>query len=575
MTTKNIIKRTVVILSAAVLLAQTAFCFVSAAPGDMDKSVMIEDKLDRDFPLWVPEEDRWDSSVAISAEGFEDRSETPAGKFIGGEFKDSILTDGVYWTYAKALENNRVTLSCEDGLSCVYIEFDWLPEGKWTVKDTQSNASGASKECGGSGFLHEYQELEDLFGHKPTDIEISFQEGTQIANIYAFAAEAPKWVQKWQPMLEKADLLLVSTHSDDEQLFFAGLLPYYVNEKKLDVQVVYFIQHFHKKMRVFEHQRQHEELNGLWTVGVTNYPYMSEFPDAYAEGKTKAEAVQNILSTFNYYGYNMDDFRQFAVEVFRRFKPLVVVTHDFNGEYGHPAHIICTDVMTDAVELAADPQKYPQSAEKYGTWQPKKMYIHLYGKSAVTMDWDTPLESLGGMTPFQMTQEGFRYHRSQHDSWFVKWIYGTNDKPITKASEIEDYSPCSYGLYYSAVGEDKLNAEGKPGDLMENIEDTYSGQRRAAEEEERKKAEEEARRQAEEEERLRKEREEAQRKEQEAREKERRRQDFIRGGVMAALIAAAAFGGYKLSASRKKKASARYRGQVSEKDLKKNRHGKK
>ena len=125
------------------------------------------------------------------------------------------------------------------------------------------------------------------------------------------------------------------------------------------------------------------------------------------------------------------------------------------------------------------------------------------------------------------------------------------------------------------MGEDKLNAEGKSGDFMENIEETYSGKRRAEEEEARRKAEEEARKKAEEEERLRKEREEAQRKEQEAREKERRRQDFIKGGISFVVIAAAVFGGYKFSSSRKKKASERYRGQVSEKDLKKkNKHGR-
>ena len=570
-------KRIFSILSAAVLIVLAAFCIALAAPGDMDRSTRIEDVLDRDFSLWVPEEERWDSSVTISAEGFEDRSETPSGDFIGKDFTPGILTDGYYGTYAKALENNCILLTCAKGISSVYVEFDWLPEETWTISDMYSSAAPSEKtrECGGSGYLHEYQDLAELFGYRPVSVSIVFPAGTQVANIYAFSGEAPSWVQKWEPMLEKADLLLVSTHSDDEQLFLGGLLPYYVNEKKLDVQVVYFIQHFHKKMRVFEHYRQHEQLNGLWTVGVKHYPYMSEFPDAYAEGKTKAEAVQNILSTFNYYGYHMDDFRQFAVEVLRKFKPLVVVTHDLDGEYGHPAHIICADVMTDAVDLAADPEQYPEIAAQYGTWQPEKVYIHLYGKNTVTMDWDTPLDSLNGMTPFQMTQEGFRYHLSQHDSWFVKWIYGTNSAPITKASEISKYSPCNYGLYFTSVGDDTLNAQGKPGDFMENIDQTYSGQRRAEEEEARKQAEEEARKQAEEEERLRKEREEAQRKEQEAREKERRRQEFIKGGLMAAAIAAAVFGGYKLSASRKKKASERYRGQVSEKDLKKkNKHGK-
>ena len=565
-TTKNIRWIICILLTAAVTVL-AAVSFASAANGDMDRSVRLEDKLDREFEFWVSEEDRWDSSVTISAEGFTDKSETPDGKSIAGEFTESLFTDGVYGTYAVAQAGSKVVLGCPAGISCVYVEFDTIPEAPWTITDS---ASGKTAQCGGNGYLHEYQELTELFSGNPSEVTLSFAEGTQIANIFAFPGEAPVWVQKWEPTLEKADLLLVSTHSDDEQLFFAGILPYYAKEKGLDVQVVYFIQHFHKAHKVFEHMRQHEQLNGLWIVGITHYPYMSEFPDAYADGETRAEAVQKILGTFNYYGYHMDDFRRFAVEVFRKFKPLVVVTHDFNGEYGHPAHIICTDVFTDAIELAADPEKYPESAAEYGVWSPKKVYIHSYRKNQITMDWDAPLESLGGRTPFEMTQEGFRYHLSQHDSWFVRWIYGTNAAPLTKAAEIEDYSPCLYGLYYTEVGED-VNG----GDFMENVTETYSGQRKAEEEAERQRQEEEARRKAEEEERLEKEREEALRKEQEAREKEKRRQEFITGGVMAAVIAAAAFGGYRLAVSRKKKAAERNRAQVSEKDLRRqNKHGK-
>ena len=562
MSKKLLLNRIFVIVSTALLTIVSAFCFACAA----DK---VEDK-------WAPDiVKEWDPQITIRAYGFEDRSETSKGEFFGGEFTEAIFTDGIYDTFAKAQEGAYVSLSCKQGISSVYIEFDWLPEESWTIVDCLSSAGpeDTTKTCGGSGYLHEYQDLEALYGYKPSNIDLRFPEGTQIANIWAFTGEAPDWVQKWEPMLEKADLLLLSTHSDDEQLFFAGVLPYYVNEKKLDVQVVYFIQHFHKKMRVFEHERQHEQLNGLWAVGVTHYPYMSEFPDAYAEGKTKAEAVQNILSTFNYYGYHMDDFRSFAVEVFRKCKPLVVVTHDFDGEYGHPAHVICADVATDAVVYAADPEKYPESAAEYGVWQPQKVYIHSYRKNPITMDWDTPLESLGGKTPFEVTQEGFRYHISQHDSWFVRWIYGTDSSPITKATDIEDYSPCNYGLYFTSVGDDTLNAQGRPGDFMENISETYSGQRRAEEEARKKAEEEEARKRAEEEERRRQEEEEEQRRKQQEAEEEERKKQLITGGVSVAVIALAGYGGYSLVKRSRKKAAEKHKVKVSEKDLRKrNKH---
>ena len=47
-----------------------------------------------------------------------------------------------------------------------------------------------------------------------------------VCDISVFSeGDLPQWVQVWQPQCEKADIMLLSTHSDDEQLFFAGLLP--------------------------------------------------------------------------------------------------------------------------------------------------------------------------------------------------------------------------------------------------------------------------------------------------------------------------------------------------------------
>ena len=93
------------------------------------------------------------------------------------------------------------------------------------------------------------------------------------------------------------------------------------------------------------------------------------------------------------------------------------------------------------------------------------------------MDWDTPLESLDGKTPFQVTKEGFGCHKSQHWTWFYRWIYGTGANPIGKASDIKTYSPCLYGLYDTKVGQDSAG-----GDFFENVR-TYA--QRAQDEAER------------------------------------------------------------------------------------------
>ena len=67
--------------------------------------------------------------------------------------------------------------------------------------------------------------------------------GAKISDVYAFSAGTlPDFVQNWEKPLERADILLNSSHSDDDQLFFAGLLPYYAS-RGCDIQVVYYTDH--------------------------------------------------------------------------------------------------------------------------------------------------------------------------------------------------------------------------------------------------------------------------------------------------------------------------------------------
>ncbi len=364
------------------------------------------------------------------------------------------LTDADYNSYTTTWNEASVTVSRSDGIHSLYIVFDRIPQ-TWVLTDP---ASGQSMTCGTNAFLHEFVDVPALFGTAPQTLTLTFPANTVIADIYAFSdGELPNWVQQWQPPCEEADLLLFSSHSDDEQLFFAGVLPLYAGEKGYNVQVAYIVQHF-QVWNELNHQRPHEQLNGLWAVGVTNYPVMSDFPDLYSE------SLEGAISAFKSAGVTEEDFASYMTECIRRFKPLVVVTHDINGEYGHGTHIYCTNTLRNVLTYADDPTAYPSSAEQYGTWLPEKVYLHLYAENPIVLDLDTPLAAFDGKTAFEMTQHGFSFHKSQHWTWFYRWIYGTTDAPITKAAQINGYSPCLYGLYHTTVGADTVG-----GDFFENI----------------------------------------------------------------------------------------------------------
>lgn len=387
---------------------------------------------------------------------------------LSGASSLAKLTDGDEASYRKLSAGTTLTVTSEVGVSSLYTVFDRIP-GEWTISDGET-----SEICGKNDFLHEYTDVKAIFGYAPTTVQLTFSDAdVTVSEISAFAdGELPSWVQVWEPPCDgEADLMLCSTHSDDEQLFFAGILPYFAGELGLNVQVVYFTSPFSY------HDRPHEQLNGLWEVGVRHYPIYGEMRDKYSETKEDAYAHQKS------YGITKDEIVEFQVEMLRRFRPLVVVGHDFAGEYSHGQHMINTETLVEALELAPDETQYPESAAKYGVWDTPKTYIHLYKENPIVMDWDQPLEAFGGKTAFQVTQDGFAHHTSQHWTWFYGWIYGKNGNTITKATEIRTYSPCKYGLYRTTVGLDS-----GIGDMFENVM-TYAEQ-----EEERLRLEEESRR---------------------------------------------------------------------------------
>lgn len=428
------------------------------------------------------------AALAVSANA-QEADYTGAGFRAEGFSNPERLWDGDQTTWSSAREGGRITVSRSGGISGLYLLFDRLPR-PWTLNGTVA--------CGEEGFLHQYVDVSALLGGAPAELTLEFPAGTALSEVYALSAgDLPDWVQVWEPPLEEADLMLVSSHSDDEQLFFAGLLPYYAVERELAVQVVYFVQHFEANGRQ-DHRRPHEQLDGLWTVGVRNYPIISDFPDLYSQSKDRAEALAQAKQVYRRAGSEYEDFVGYLAACIRRCRPLVAVSHDPDGEYGHGAHVLCADALTQAISAAADPDQYPDSG---APWAVDKLYLHLYGENPVTLDLDAPSDRLGGKSPFQVTQEGFACHKSQHWTWFYKWIYGTKDRPITRAADIRTYSPCRYGLYYTAVGPDEVGV-----DLFEHVE-TYAARRarleaeaQAAEEareEARRRAEEEARAEAE------------------------------------------------------------------------------
>ena len=328
----------------------------------------------------------------------------------GGIPSVNALFDGKLLSGKAANADAFLTLEHDKGIGSLYFLFD-APSGGYTITD---NKTGITVNAGENGFIHDFVDLSAYFEATPTSITVRFpQEGVRIFELFVYTpGEVPETVQKWQtPADGKTDLLLFSTHGDDEQLFFAGVLPYYAGQLGYQVQVVYMTDHREK-----DPHRMHEMLNGLWAVGVTAYPVAGSYPDFLIKHDMAA-----TYSTFAVYGHSREDMLGFVVENLRRFKPKVAIGHDINGEYGHGMHMVYTDLLMEAVTITNDAGYYPESAEKYGLWDTPKTYLHLYKENEIVMDWDIPLERFGGMTAFEVTQQlGYPCHVSQFQdfAWY-------------------------------------------------------------------------------------------------------------------------------------------------------------
>ena len=282
-------------------------------------------------------------------------------------------------------------------------------------------------------YLHQYTPLPGVSSFR---IAIEQYDGKHMLDLTELRVigegELPQWVQVWETV-DKADMLLLSAHPDDELLWFGGALPTYAGERGKKVQLVYLA---HGDAR-----RKNELLDGLWTCGIRYYPVIGENKDFMAYNRSKIyDAWGGTRRVYPWY-----------VSILRRVKPEVILTQDFNGEYGHAAHQITAYMTVNCIGYAADPNYDKASYEAYGAWQVKKMYAHLYGENRVVMDWNQPLQAFGGKTGLEVAKEALWCHVSQRALTY-------------QMLESGPYDCRKFGLYYTSVGPDI-----EKNDFFENI----------------------------------------------------------------------------------------------------------
>ncbi len=380
------------------------------------------------------------ASCALAAEAVDITDECKFKLCYTGR-KYTQMTDKKYTSYweSKSVKNPFIAITGpeETPIAGLYICFGNMP-ASWEVQVSDDGEDWFHAVDGDTRFLHSYVKLPEPSRHVRVIVTSEKKYTLRVNEIFALSeGELPDWVQIWEPTHEKADILFLSTHPDDELIFYGGAIPTYAVEQGRRVVVAYFSRS--------NTTRSSELLNGLWHMGVRNYPVIGDFRDTKSSG--------GLAGAYKAVG-GKAGVNEWMVGLYRQYKPEVVVTHDVDGEYGHTQHIMVSDAAYNAIAIAADEDQYTDLTVAWGTWEVKKFYRHLWPENQITFDWTVPLASMNGYTGLELADEAYRiHHKTQAASGFSVMETGA------------EYDNRVFGLVYTTVGEDVAR-----NDFLENIE---------------------------------------------------------------------------------------------------------
>lgn len=378
-------------------------------------------------------------SVAFAAEA-NDITEDCKFKVCSSGRKYTLMTDKKYTSYweSNKIKTPWIAITAPEGkpIAGLYVCFGNMPES-WEIQTSDDGKDWFTAVPGDTRFLHAYVALPQPAQHVRLAVTSEKKTALRINDLFVLSeGDLPDWVQVWQPTEEKADILFLSTHPDDELIFFGGAIPTYAVEQQRKVVVAYFTRS--------NTTRSSELLNGLWHMGVRTYPVIGNFKDSYAK---------NLKAAYKSAG-GKGKVNEWIVGLYRQYKPEVVVTQDTNGEYGHKQHMMIADAAQNCIALAANEDEFTSSTIAYGTWQVKKLYLHLYPENQITFDWTVPLKSMNGATGIELAEEAYTLHKTQASSGMSVTETGTK------------YDNRVFGLAFTTVGEDV-----RKDDFLENIYD--------------------------------------------------------------------------------------------------------
>ena len=350
------------------------------------------------------------------------------------KYKENRLYDGNYqnkWDSNREI-NPAITFSSINGECAygIYVCFASMP-AQWEIQ-VPSGDQWETLATGSTLYLHTYIALPGVTDFRliaPSD-EACILEINHLCVLSE--GSLPSQIQQWEEPPEKADLLLLIARPGAEWQFMGGTIPTYGAESGMALLVACITQPGPNAMS--------EWLNGLWFAGYRYYPLTGGMKDSSEKNIDKLNKT-----------WDMKDARRFVMEIIRKYRPEVLVTHDIKGENDNAVNKACAEISAFCVRNGQNSAIEPDLFARYGGHDVKKLYLHLYAQNSITLDWRMPLASQNGLTALETAQAAFKLHVSQRNSKI-------------SVSDTAKYNNALFGLYISGVGPDENG-----NDFMENI----------------------------------------------------------------------------------------------------------